>query len=151
MFKQKIEDGFQMEVPDDWLKEGNPFEMKRPEYAVEVRFGGYVTVRKDEASGRDRFVQEDYQSVKAVPYDLPVVGYGNRIVNTLRIWDAEAMDTFNLDSFDKGDYQKAVSERQSLRRQGAALKTAVLFCIGQYSARGSQIHGDTFRYSRTAG
>ena len=75
MFKQKIENGFQIEAPDDWLKDGNPFEMKRPEYAVEVRFGGYVTVRKDEKTGRDRFVQENYQSVIAVPYDLPVVGY----------------------------------------------------------------------------
>ncbi len=115
MFMQKIENGFQIEAPDDWLKEGNPFEMKRPEYAVEVRFGGYVAVRKDEKTGRDHFVQEDYQSVRAVPYDLPVVGYGNKIVNTLRIWDAEAMDTFNLDSFDKGDYQKAV-EQQNLAR-----------------------------------
>ncbi len=115
MFKQKIENGFQVEAPDDWLKDGNPFEMKRPEYAAEVRFGGYVAVRKDEKTGRDKFVQENYQSVMAVPYDLPVVGYGNKIVNTLRIWDAEAMDTFNLDSFDKGDYQKAV-EQQNLAR-----------------------------------
>ena len=114
MFKQKIENGFQVEAPDDWLKEGNPFEMKRPEYAAEVKFGGYVAVRKDE-NGRDRYVQENYQSVRAVPYDIPVVGYGNRIVNTLRIWDAEAIDTFNLDSFDKGDYQKAV-EQQNLAR-----------------------------------
>ncbi len=115
MFKQKIKDGFQIEAPDDWLKDGNPFEMKRPEYAVEVRFGGYVAVRKDEKTGRDKFVQEDYQAVMAVPYDLPVVGYGNRIVNTLRIWYAEAIDTFNLDSFDKGDYQKAV-EQENLAR-----------------------------------
>ena len=115
MFKQKIENGFQIEAPDDWLKDGNPFEMKRPEYAVEVRFGGYVTVRKDEKTGRDRFVQENYQSVMAVPYDLPVVGYGNHIVNTLRIWDAEAINNFNLDSFDKGEYEKAV-EQENLAR-----------------------------------
>ena len=115
MFKQKIKDGFQIEAPDDWLKDRNPFEMKRPEYAVEVRFGGYVAVRKDETTGRDKFVQEDYQSVLAVPYDLPVVGYGNGIVNTLRIWDAEAIDTFDLDHFDKGEYQKAV-EQQNLAR-----------------------------------
>lgn len=114
MFMQKIENGFQIEAPDDWLKDGNPFEMKRPEYSTEVKFGGHVAVRKDE-SGRDRYVQENYQSVKAVPYDIPVVGYGNRIVNTLRIWDAEAINTFNLDSFDKGDYQKAV-EQQNLAR-----------------------------------
>ncbi|WP_310602714.1 glycogen/starch/alpha-glucan phosphorylase [Anaerosporobacter sp.] len=114
MFEQKIEDGFQVEVPDNWLKDGNPFEMKRAEYAVEVKFGGYVRVNKDE-SGRERFVQENYQSVLAVPYDIPVVGYGNNVVNTLRIWDAEAIDNFNLDSFDKGDYQKAV-EQQNLAR-----------------------------------
>ena len=114
MFKQVIENGYQIEKPDDWLKNGNPFEIKRPEYAVEVKFGGYVAMRKDEF-GRDKFVQENYQSVLAVPYDLPVVGYNNNVVNTLRIWDAEEIDTFNLDSFDKGDYQKAV-EQQNLAR-----------------------------------
>ncbi len=114
MFKQVIENGYQIEKPDDWLKNGNPFEIKRPEDAVEVKFGGYVAMRKDEF-GRDKFVQENYQSVLAVPYDLPVVGYNNNVVNTLRIWDAEAIDTFNLDSFDKGDYQKAV-EQQNLAR-----------------------------------
>jgi len=114
MFKQKIENGFQIETPDDWLKNGNPFEMKRAEYAVEVKFGGYVNVKRDE-NGRDHYVQENYQSVRAVPYDLPIVGYNNNVVNTLRIWDAEAIDTFSLDSFDKGDYQKAV-EQQNLAR-----------------------------------
>lgn len=114
MFEQKIENGYQVEVPDNWLKNGNPFEMKRAEYAVEVKFGGYVRITKDD-KGREKFVQENYQSVLAVPYDLPIVGYGNNVVNTLRIWDAEAIDTFNLDSFDKGDYQKAV-EQQNLAR-----------------------------------
>ncbi len=114
MFKQKIEDGYQVEVPDYWLKEGYPFEIKRPEYAEEVKFGGYVRMIRDE-QGRDRFIQENYQSVRAVPYDIPIVGYGNSIVNTLRIWDAEAINTFNLDSFDKGDYQKAV-EQENLAR-----------------------------------
>lgn len=108
MFKQKIEDGYQIEVPDEWLKDGNPFEVRRSEYATEVKFGGYVkTVWED---GRERFVQEGYQSVMAVPYDLPVVGYGNNVVNTLRIWDAQPINTFSLDSFDKGDYQKAVEQ-----------------------------------------
>ena len=115
MFKQVIENGYQIEKPDDWLKYGNPFEIKRPEYAVEVKFGGYVSIKKDEETGRNKFVQENYQSVLAVPYDLPVVGYNNNVVNTLRIWDAEAIDTFNLYSFDKGDYQKAV-EQQNLAR-----------------------------------
>lgn len=114
MFEQKIENGFQIEVPDNWLKDGNPFEMKRSEYAVEVKFGGYVRMMKDE-KGRERFIQENYNSVLAVPYDIPVLGYGNNIVNTLRIWDAEAIDNFNLSSFDKGDYHKAV-EQQNLAR-----------------------------------
>lgn len=114
MFKQKIENGYQIEQPDDWLKDGNPFEIKRSEYAVEVKFGGYVAIRKDE-KGKEKFVQENYNSVMAVPYDLPIVGYNNNVVNTLRIWDAEAIDNFNLDSFDKGEYQKAV-EQQNLAR-----------------------------------
>ena len=109
MFSQKIEDGYQREVPDDWLRDGYPFEIRRAEYACEVKFGGYVTVTKDE-TGREHFGQAGYQSVRAVPYDLPVVGYGNNVVNTLRIWDAEPINTFNLDSFDKGDYQKAVEQ-----------------------------------------
>ncbi len=114
MFKQQIRDGYQVEVPDNWLADGNPFELRRPEYAKIVKFGGYVTVRVDE-NGRNVFTQEGYQSVKAVPFDLPIVGYGNGIVNTLRIWDAEAVECFQLDSFDKGDYQKAV-EQQNLAR-----------------------------------
>ena len=114
MFKQEIRDGYQVEVPDVWLENGNPFELRRPEYAQEVKFGGYVNVRTDE-KGRNHFFQEGYQSVKAIPYDLPIVGYGNGIVNTLRIWDAEPIECFQLDSFDKGDYQKAV-EQQNLAR-----------------------------------
>lgn len=98
MFKQEIKDGYQIEVPDNWLKDGNPFEIKRDEYRYEVKFGGYVRSYRDEKTGRDMFVQEDYRSVIAVPYDLPVVGYGNNTVNTLRIWDAEPVNTFNLNS-----------------------------------------------------
>ena len=113
MFKQKIENGYQVEVPDNWLKYGNPFEIKRDEYAVEVKFGGYVDVEMH--NGRQKFVQKGYQSVRAVPYDMPIVGYGNHIVNTLRIWDAEAINNFTLDSFDKGEYQKAV-EQENLAR-----------------------------------
>ena len=112
MFKQKIENGYQVEVPDNWLKYGNPFEIKRDEYAVEVKFGGYVV---EMHNGRQKFVQKGYQSVRAVPYDMPIVGYGNHIVNTLRIWDAEAINNFNLDSFDKGEYQKAVEQENLVR------------------------------------
>ena len=114
MFKQEIRDGYQVEVPDNWLMNGNPFELRRPEYAKIVKFGGYVSVHTDE-NGRNVFTQEGYQSVKAVPFDFPIVGYGNGIVNTLRIWDAEPVECFQLDSFDKGDYQKAV-EQENLAR-----------------------------------
>ena len=100
-------------MPDDWLKDGNPFEVKRSEYAVEVKFGGYVRV--ENKNGRNYFIQDGYQSVRAVPYDLPVIGYGNNVVNTLRIWDAEAIQEFCLDSFDKGEYEKAV-EQQNLAK-----------------------------------
>mgnify|MGYP000662751475 CR=1 FL=1 len=109
MFKQKIRDGYQVEAPDNWLKDGNPFELRRPEYAKEVRFGGNIRVEYDE-TGKAHFVQENYESVMAIPYDYPIVGYGNHIVNTLRIWDAEAIVDFQLDSFDRGDYHKAVEQ-----------------------------------------
>ena len=108
MFKQKIKDGYQVEVPDEWLKNGYPFELRRPEYGTEVKFGGYVKTEWD--GERNHFVQEGYQSVLAVPYDMPIVGYGNNVVNTLRIWDAQPIDTFSLSAFDKGDYQKAVEQ-----------------------------------------
>ena len=108
MFKQQIRDGYQIEVPDEWLKDGYPFEIRRAEYATEVKFGGYVETEWD--GKRNHFVQKGYQSVMAVPYDIPIVGYGNNVVNSLRIWDAQPINMFNLDSFDKGDYQKAVEQ-----------------------------------------
>ncbi len=114
MFKQEIKDGYQIERPDDWLVDGNPFEVRRAEYAVEVKFGGNVRVVQG-TNGRNQFVHENYSPIRAVPYDLPIIGYGNNVVNTLRIWDAEAVQSFNLDSFDKGEYQKAV-EQQNLAR-----------------------------------
>ena len=110
MFKQKIVDGYQVEKPDDWLKVGNMFEIRRDEYAKEVRFGGHVRFEKDPVTGRDRFIQENFESVLAIPYDMPIVGYGNHVVNTLRIWDAKAITDFQLDSFDRGDYHKAVEQ-----------------------------------------
>ena len=110
MFKQKIEDGYQIEVPDNWLKNGNPFELRRPEYAKEVKFGGYVRVEYDEKNHRNNFIQEGYQSVRAVPFDIPIVGYNNGVVNTLRVWDAEAIVDFQLDSFNMGDYMNSVEQ-----------------------------------------
>ncbi len=109
MFKQQIVDGYQVEVPDEWLKDGNPFEVRRDEYTCEIKFGGY-TKWITGADGRERVVQDGYRSVKAIPYDLPIVGYGNNVVNTLRIWDAEPVQRFMLDSFNKGDYIKATEE-----------------------------------------
>lgn len=109
MFKQKIENGYQIEVPDQWLKDGYPFELRRPEYAKEVKFGGYVRVEM-EPNGKMKFIQENYQSVLAIPFDMPIVGYNNHVVNTLRIWDAEAINNFQLDKFDKGEYHQAVEQ-----------------------------------------
>ena len=115
MFKQEIRDGYQVEAPDNWLKNGYPFELRRPEYAKEVHFGGYVRVEWDPVKNENKFIHEGYQAVKAVPYDMPITGYNNDIVNTLRIWDAEPIVDFNLDSFDKGDYHNAV-EQENLAR-----------------------------------
>ena len=115
MFKQKIENGYQIEVPDNWLKNGYPFELRRPEYAKEVHFGGYVRAEYDPEKGGNKFIHEGYQAVKAIPYDMPITGYDNDVVNTLRIWDAEPIVDFELDSFDKGDYKKAV-EQENLAR-----------------------------------
>ena len=108
MFQQKIENGYQKEIPEDWLRHANPLEIKREEYACEVKFGGYVRV--ENRDGRNYFIQEGYQSVNAIPYDMPIVGYGNNVVNTLRIWDAEPVVHFNLDEFDKGSYMAAVEQ-----------------------------------------
>ena len=108
LFKQKIENGFQVEKPDNWLKNGYPFEIKRAEYSCEVRFGGYVEVQWD--GHRNHFVHKGYQSVNAVPYDIPIVGYNNGMVNTLRVWDAEPIEAFKLEEFDKGNYQRAVEQ-----------------------------------------
>ena len=115
MFKQKIENGYQIEVPDNWLKNGYPFELRRPEYAKEVHFGGYVRVEYDPEKGGNKFIHEGYQAVKAIPYDMPITGYDNDVVNTLRIWDAEPIVDFELDSFDKGDYKKAVEQKNLAR------------------------------------
>ena len=115
MFKQKIQNGYQIEVPDNWLKNGYPFELRRPEYAKEVHFGGYVRVEYEPEKGGNKFIHEGYQAVKAIPYDMPITGYDNDVVNTLRIWDAEPIVDFELDSFDKGDYKKAV-EQENLAR-----------------------------------
>lgn len=115
MFRQKIKDGYQVEEPDNWLKDGYPFELRRPEYAYTVKFGGYVRAEYDQATGKTRFVHENYQAVTAIPYDMPIIGYNNNVVNTLMIWDAEPVECFKLDSFDKGDYHKAV-EQENLAR-----------------------------------
>ncbi|MBR2527030.1 MAG: glycogen/starch/alpha-glucan phosphorylase [Blautia sp.] len=115
MFKQKIQDGYQIEAPDNWLRNGYPFELRRPEYAKEVHFGGTVRTEYDSQKQNYRFIHEGYQSVRAIPYDMPIVGYNNNVVNTLRIWDAEPVVDFGLDSFDKGDYKKAV-EQENLAR-----------------------------------
>lgn len=115
MFRQKIKDGYQVEEPDNWLKDGYPFELRRPEYTYTVKFGGYVRAEYDQATGKTKFIHENYQAVTAIPYDMPIIGYNNNVVNTLMIWDAEPVECFKLDSFDKGDYYKAV-EQENLAR-----------------------------------
>ena len=115
MFKQKIENGFQKEVPDNWLKNVYPFELKRPEHQKEVRFGGNTRIEYDPATGENKFIYENYSSVLAVPYDIPIVGYKNGVVDALRIWDAEAINQFELSSFDRGEYDKAVEQNNLAR------------------------------------
>ena len=110
IFEQVIENGYQVEKPDNWLENGDPWAIKRNEYAVEVKFGGSVKA-VPKGNGEYRFVQEGYQSVMAVPYDYPVVGYDTETVNTLRLWDARAKNKFDLKSFNEGNYQKALEEQ----------------------------------------
>ena len=114
MFKQQITDGFQIEVPDNWLKDGYPFELRRPEYCYEIKFGGHVEQTVDE-NGELKFEHKSYNSVLAIPYDMPIVGYNNNVVDSLIIWDAQPTKGFNLKSFDVGDYEKAV-EQENLAR-----------------------------------
>ncbi|MCL1987445.1 MAG: glycogen/starch/alpha-glucan phosphorylase [Firmicutes bacterium] len=123
LFEQRIENGSQVEYPDDWLKNGDPWSVSRPEYAVEVHFGGRVTSKKDD-KGELRYTLEDYQAVRAVPYDYPVVGYDTGMVNTLRLWDAEAIQRFNLQSFNEGHHQRAVEEQNLARMLSEVLYPA---------------------------
>lgn len=115
MFKQKIRNGYQVEAPDNWLKNFYPFELKRPEHAKEVRFGGNTRIEYDQKTGKNHYIYENYSSVMAIPYDIPIVGYKNNVVDTLRIWDAEAINAFELASFDKGEYDKAVEQNNLAR------------------------------------
>ena len=111
MFKQKIKDGYQVEVPDNWLKEGNPFEIRREEYAKEVRFGGNIRFEKDPVTGKDKFIQENYESVMAVPYDMPVIGFENNTIGTLRLWQCEAEKELDFDAFNAQNYVKALETK----------------------------------------
>lgn len=95
MFEQKIENGFQVEYPDDWTKYGTPWSIKRLDRCFEVKFGGNVEIYKDEV-GKDYYKRVNTENVKAVAYDVPIIGYGNGVVNTLRLWEAESMEGFDL-------------------------------------------------------
>lgn len=112
-FQQKIIDGKQVEVSDDWLKLGNVWEKRKAEKAEIVKFGGEIKV--SEINGRLSFMHINYEPVLAVPYDTPIVGYENEIVNTLRLWSAEAVSNeFDFSSFSRGDFLQAIKYKNSV-------------------------------------
>ena len=106
MFEQKIENGFQVEYPDDWTKYGDPWSIKRVDRMFEVKFGGQIEVHKDEY-GKEYYKMIDTETVLAVPYDVPVIGYGNDTVNTLRLWEARSPEGFDLKLFNDQTYLQA--------------------------------------------
>lgn len=110
IFNQKIKDGFQVELPDEWLRNVNPWEFARPEHTVKVSFYGRTQMYEDE-KGRLRVRWTDTQNVLALPYDNPVVGYKNDVVNTLRLWSARSSEEFDFDYFKSGDYEQAVYKK----------------------------------------
>jgi len=130
LFEQRIENGVQVEYPDNWLKNGDPWGIRRDEYAVEIKFGGRVSAVKGE-NGTYHYVLDDYHAVRAVPYDYPVVGYNTRMVNTLRLWDAEAIERFDLKSFNEGNYQRAVEEQNLAKVLSEVLYPADDFMAGK--------------------
>ncbi|EEF80645.1 glycogen/starch/alpha-glucan phosphorylase [Methylophaga thiooxydans] len=110
MFKQSIKNGFQIEKPDHWLRDGNPWELERPEFTQRVKFGGHTEFHR-EHDGEMRVYWVDTNDVLAVPYDMPVPGYQNGTVNKLRLWKAAATDEFNLEDFNSGSYTEAVAAK----------------------------------------
>lgn len=112
MFRQKIENGYQVEEPDHWLRDGNPWELERPEFTQVVKFGGHVEVVSD-IHRRSHVIWKDTSDVLAIPYDVPISGYKNNTVNTLRLWSASATNVFNLDDFNAGSYSEAVEAKNN--------------------------------------
>lgn len=112
MFSQKIVDGYQIETPDVWLRHTDPWSIKRSDLSVIVKFGGYVSVKKDE-NGKEIFTIENTEDVTATPYDTPIVGYDTNTVNTLRLWEASSPDGFNLQLFNDMQYARAVEQQNS--------------------------------------
>ncbi len=110
MFRQSIEDGFQVEYPDHWLDYGDPWQIEKRSEAVEVKFGGEIHVTKDD-SGREHFKRINAEIVTAIPFDMPIIGYGTKTVNTLRLWQAEAPDGFDLQLFNDQHYKSAVKKQ----------------------------------------
>ena len=113
LFEQKIINGYQVEIPDNWLRQGNVWETRKENKAAIVKFGGTVTpvLENDKLS----FKHENYEAVLAIPYDTPIIGYNNNTVNTLRLWNAQTIDKdFDLDSFSRGEYSKAVEHKYSV-------------------------------------
>ena len=112
MFEQHIEDGYQVEYPDNWLRHRDPWEIKRSDLAVTVKFGGNIAYGKT-PDGRDRFYLENAEEVIATPYDMPIIGYDTNTVNTLRLWEATSADGFNLQLFNDMQYNRAVEKQNS--------------------------------------
>jgi len=121
MFRQKLDNGNQLEEPDHWLRDGNPWEIERPEHMLRVKFGGRTEFSHD-ATGRQHARWVDSQEVMAVPYDIPIPGYRNGTVNTLRLWKSAATDEFDLNEFNAGSYTEAVAAKN-----GAENITMVLY------------------------
>ena len=130
IFEQHIEDGFQVEKPDSWLQNGDPWGVRHEEFAQEIQFGGRVVGYQIE-TGEYRFKLEDCQSVMAIPYDYPVIGYNTNVVNSLRLWDAEAVNRFDLQSFNEGEYAHAVAEQNLARQLSSVLYPADEHVLGK--------------------
>ncbi len=129
IFRQEISNGFQVEQPDDWLRKGNPWEIERPELQVKVRFGGSVNTVVQ--NGKTLHIWEPTQEILGIPYDTPIVGYGGKSINTLRLWSAKTTDEFNFGEFNEGDYVEAVKSKVLAENLTKVLYPNDVFYLGK--------------------